>query len=257
MRSFLLAFSFLTILPTYGNRLASEKEMARSLYYYPLVGFVIGGFLAALAWFNEALLLGWGGDALIVVAWIAASGGLHLDGLMDSADGLFSGRDRERKLEIMKDSRVGAMGGIALVAVMLLKFAFLTSLPYEAKGWALWIAPAAGRYGMVWAVLWFPYARSGPGLGKCFGAEVGKTKIMGATLLLGMGAFIAAPMLGIMALVAAAVPVAMAARGIDRALGGHTGDTYGAICELSETLFLIMVAIMAAAYSQGWIWNGF
>lgn len=243
MRSFLLALSFLTIIPAYGSRVAGEKEMANSLYYYPLVGFIIGGFLGALAWLSDLLRLGSGGDALIVVAWIVISGGLHLDGLMDSADGLFSGRDRERKLQILKDSRVGAMGGIALVAVILLKFAFLTSLPYEYKLWALLIAPAAGRCFMVYEVLLFPYARSGPSLGKCFGAEVGKAKIVGATLLLVIGAYMAASLMGIWTVMITAVPMVIIARWIDRALGGHTGDTYGATCELSETLFLIIVAI--------------
>jgi adenosylcobinamide-GDP ribazoletransferase len=253
LRSFLLAFSFLTIIPAYGKRVAGEKEMANSLYFYPLVGFIIGAFLALLAWLSNFLALGWGGDALIIVSWIIITGGLHLDGLMDSADGLFSGRDRERKLEIMKDSRVGAMGGIALVSVMLLKFAFLTSLPYEYKLWALLIAPAAGRCFMVYMVLLFPYARSGSSLGKCFGADVGKAKIIGATLVLVIGAYIIAPMLGIFMVLATAIPVAIIALGINRTLGGHTGDTYGAACELSETLFLIIVAISTAVYNQGWI----
>lgn len=253
MGSFRLAVSFLTIIPAYGSRVAGEKEMANSLYYYPLVGFIIGGLLAALAWLGDLLQLGGGGDALVVVAWIVISGGLHLDGLMDSADGLFSGRDRERKLEIMKDSRVGAMGGIALVAVILLKFAFLTSLPHTYKLAALLIAPAAGRCFMVYAVLWFPYARAVGGLGKCFGAEVGQAKIIGATLILLVGAYMAAASFGIIMVMVTAIPVFIVARWINWALGGHTGDTYGATCELAETVLLIMFAIGASLYNQGLI----
>lgn len=246
VRSFLLAFSFLTIVPLYGNRVAGEREMANSLYSYPLVGFIIGALLALLAWLSNFLSLGWGGDALIIITWIIITGGLHLDGLMDSADGLFSGRDRERKLEIMKDSRVGAMGGIALAAVLLLKFAVLSSLPYQYKMWALLIAPAAGRCFMVYAVLLFPYARSGPGLGKCFGNNVGKAKILGTTLILIIGAFIAAKITGMVFILITAIPMIMAALWINRSLGGHTGDTYGAICETTETLFLVVVLIGTA-----------
>jgi len=249
VRSFLLAFSFLTIIPLYGNRVAEEKEMADSLYFYPLVGFIIGGFLALLAWFSNLLSLGWAGDALIIVSWIIITGGLHLDGLMDSADGLFSGRDRERKLEIMKDSRVGAMGGIALVSVLLLKFAFLASLPYQYKLWALLIAPAAGRCFMVYTVLLFPYARSGPGLGKCFGNNVGNMKILGATLVLLIGAFLTARITGLVLVLITAVPVTMAVLWIDRSLEGLTGDTYGAACEITETLLLMITVIGIAIYS--------
>ncbi|MDD3888401.1 MAG: adenosylcobinamide-GDP ribazoletransferase [Syntrophomonadaceae bacterium] len=250
MRSFLLAFSFLTIIPAYGNRVAGAREMANSLYSYPLVGFIIGGFLALLAWLSNFLSLGEGGDALIIVSWIIITGGLHLDGVMDSADGLFSGRDRERKLEIMKDSRNGAMGGIALVSVLLLKFAFLASLPYSYKMWALFIAPAAGRCFMVYEVLLFPYARSEPSLGKCFGDNVGKAKILGATLVLVTGAFLMAKLPGLIFVVVTAFLVAMVALWINRSLGGHTGDTYGATCEVSETIFLMITVIGMAIYSH-------
>lgn len=249
MDTFRLAVSFLTIIPAYGNRTAEEKDMASTLYYYPVVGFIIGAVLAGLAWLGHLLRLGWGADAIIVVAWIIISGGLHLDGLMDSADGLFSGRDRERRLEIMKDSRVGAMGGIALVADILLKFALLASIPYPAKLGALLIAPAMGRCVMVYAVLLFPYARSGPGLGKCFGLDVGKQKLLGATLVLVTGTLLTARLPGLGFLMITAVPVSLVALWIGRSLGGHTGDTYGAMCEVTETLFLLTTAVGMAAYT--------
>ncbi len=248
MSSFLLAFSFLTIIPAYGSRVAEEKDMANSLYFYPLVGLLIGGFLALMAFVSNFLSLGLGGDALIVIIWIVLTGGLHMDGLMDTADGLFSGRDRERKLEIMKDSRVGAMGVIALAAVVLLKFSFLATLPFEHKIWALIIAPAVGRAAMVYSVLYFPYARLKPGLGKCFGENAGKEKFLGAAAITLVAAFIAAGIMGVVLVVASLFIAVIIAKWIEWIIGGQTGDTYGTLCEVSETIFLIVIVIVAGYY---------
>jgi len=248
VKIFRLAVSFLTIIPAYSDR-ADEKEMALSLYFYPLVGFLIGAGLASLAWLCNWLQLGWGGDAVVIVSWILLSGGLHMDGLMDSADGLFSGRQRDQKLEIMKDSRVGAMGGIALVSVVLLKFALLTSIPYPAKLGALLIAPALGRCMMVAAIVLFPYARPGPGLGKCFGPEAGREKLWGAMALLLLGTVLATQLLGLVFLAITALLASQAALWINNVLGGQTGDTYGALCEITETLFLLTSAVGMALYS--------
>ena len=243
MASFLLALSFLTIIPAYGNKVAGEKEMANSLYAYPLVGLFIGGFLALAAYVSDILSLGLGGDALIVVLWIILTGGLHMDGLMDMADGLFSGKDRERKLEIMRDSRVGAMGVIALGAVLLLKFSFLASLPLQYKMLALLLAPVIGRAAMVYSVVYFPYARSKPGLGKCFGEKAGKGKFLGALAFTLVVVFIAVGPMGIGLALATLLTAAIIAKGVSSMLGGQTGDTYGALCEVSETIFLIAIVI--------------
>ena len=248
MASFLLALSFLTIIPAYGNKVAGEKEMANSLYAYPLVGLLIGGLLALAAYVSDILALGLGGDGFIVVLWIILTGGLHMDGLMDTADGLFSGKDRERKLEIMKDSRVGAMGVIALGAVLLLKFSFLASLPVYHKILALLLAPVIGRAAMVYSIVHFPYARSGPGLGKCFGEKAGRGKFLAAAAFTLVAAFIAAGLAGLVLTLASLLAAAIIAKGIGGVLGGQTGDTYGALCEASETIFIIAIVIGMAGF---------
>ncbi len=244
--SLLLAISFLTIVPVYGNRTAWEKDMADSLYFYPLTGLLIGAFLVGAAYLSEILSLGWAGDAIIIVVWIIITGALHLDGLMDSADGLFSGRDREKKLEIMRDSRVGAMGVIAFGVIMLLKFTFLTTLSYTDKLWVLLISPAVGRWAMVYAVACFPYARSGPGLGNSFGNINGPYKIIGASIPLLMVVLLLMKGEGFLIIALTASVVVMIARWIAGCLGGMTGDTYGALCEVTETLFIIITVIAMA-----------
>lgn len=244
MRNFLLALSFLTILPVYGNGMADEKEMAASLYFYPLAGFVIGLFLVVSAYLTDCLSLGWAGDVVILLVWTVLTGALHLDGLMDSADGLFSGRDREQKLEIMRDTRVGAMGVVALVVVLLLKLSFLNELAFDAKIIALFVAPAAGRWVMVYAVNTYNYARSGPGLGNVFGPYKGINKIIGSGLILITGTFLAGGYQALLLLLGTALGAVLLARWIAGRLGGLTGDTYGALCECTETIFIILTALL-------------
>lgn len=249
MKKFLLALSFLTVIPAYGKRLASDEEMAGSLAFYPLVGFLMGALLAAMAYFIKPLSLGMGGCALLLVAWIMLTAGLHLDGLMDTADGLFSGRDRERKLEIMRDSRIGAMGAIALAALLLLKFSFISVLTYPQIFWLLMIAPAFGRCMMVLGIYFFPYARSGPGLGKSFADQAGWHHIIIAAGTLLLGAYFLLKINGLILLGISFVPAFLIIFWMARQLGGLTGDTYGAICEISETVLLITAGIISRMIS--------
>ncbi|HHW62287.1 MAG TPA: adenosylcobinamide-GDP ribazoletransferase [Syntrophomonadaceae bacterium] len=244
MRNFLLAISFLTILPAYGEQRADEKDMAASLYFYPLVGFVIGLFLVGSACIANWLSWDLAGDVLILVVWIVLTGALHLDGLMDAADGLFSGRDREQKLEIMRDTRVGAMGVVALAVVLLLKLSFLHELTFASKIMALFIAPAAGRWAMVYAVNTYQYARSGPGLGNVFGSYKGNNKIIGAGLILIAGTVLAGGYKALLVLLVTMLGAVLMARWIAGCLGGLTGDSYGAICECVETLFIIFTVLL-------------
>lgn len=198
----------------------------------------------------QSLHLGLAGDALIIVVWAIITGALHLDGLMDSADGLFSGRDQARKLEIMKDSRVGAMGAVTLLMVIMLKLCFLNYLPLTGKYWALFAAPAAGRFIMVYAVASFPYARASGGLGKAFGNEAGLFHMAAAGLVTTLGIWLVGGWAGVLVLVVTIGSTMMIAAWIVRQLGGMTGDTYGALCEVSEVIYLI-AAVLAVAIGIG------
>lgn len=246
MNSLFLAISFLTIFPTYPRMTVGERDMAKSLYFYPLVGFLIGGILYSLAYLGQIIPLGKGADAIIIVAWIIVTGGLHLDGLMDLADGIFSGKERQLKLGIMRDSRIGAMGVIAFGVILLLKFAFLPLLEYADKRWVLFIAPAAGRFIMVYSIVFYNYARSDSGLGKVFGDSVDKSKFWGAALILLIGGFLLAKTTGLLVITATFIIGAFIVAWIGKVLGGQTGDTYGAICEITETLFIIIAVITVA-----------
>lgn len=244
MRSLLLAISFLTIFPVYGNRIADDREFSTSLYFYPLVGFIIGTILLLVGKGAEMLEPGLAAESLVLLAWVAVTGALHLDGLIDSADGLFSGRERERKLEIMKDSRVGAMGAVVLVMAVLLKLAFLDHLAPLDTVWVLLVAPAAGRFIMVYAICRYPYARSAGGLGAAFGGQAGWPQLGAAALVLIAGAWLAFAWTAVLTALIAVMAGMTAAAWIARQLGGVTGDVFGALCECTETVFIIAAAFL-------------
>ncbi|ABO51207.1 cobalamin-5'-phosphate synthase [Desulforamulus reducens MI-1] len=236
-----LAISFLTIFPFY-NKMADNKELAQSVSYYPLVGFLLGSIAAGVCYAMHSIGLNLAADVLGLVTIITLTGGLHQDGLMDTADGIFSGRELHRKLEIMKDSRVGAMGVIALATVLLLKIAFLFELDLAQKLTAFIMAPMAGRWAMVLAITRYPYARATGGLGACL-KQAGKTQLALATLILVAGCLWLFGLPGLALLGIVFFITWLTVEFIVKRLGGMTGDTYGALGEMIETwvIFLILL----------------
>jgi len=231
-KSLRLATSFLTILPCYNKR-AENHELTRSVSYYPLVGLLLGAAAAGVCSGLRTLGLTLAGDVITVTTLIILTGGLHMDGLMDTADGIFSGRDLERKLAIMKDSRVGAMGVMTFTTVLLLKISLLYELSLGPKLTALLLAPAAGRWAMVYGITRYPYARP-QGLGACLEGAGRKQLITASLILLGICLWLLGPKgMGILGLI---ILGTLAITGtINKCLGGMTGDTYGATGELIET----------------------
>ncbi|NQT21373.1 MAG: adenosylcobinamide-GDP ribazoletransferase [Planctomycetes bacterium] len=235
MKTFLAALRFLTVVPLPGKWGTAEEDLGRSVVFFPAVGLLAGAAAAALACGLLALLPQAPASALIVIGLVAVSGGLHLDGLSDTADGFFSSRPRKRILEIMKDSHIGAMGVIAIVSVMLLKVAALASMPAEHVWRAVFMMPIAGRCALVITIGLLPYARPEGGLAAIFYRKRSGLDILRASLLLCVaGWFIA----GVEGLAAGAgsifVTLAFAAYTY-RKTGGATGDTLGAACEIVET----------------------
>lgn len=237
MDSFLFALSHLSRLPVPDIPFKGES-LGRSTAFFPLVGLVFGVILAAFWW-----LAGWLFPppviaAMIVVGLVVLTGGIHLDGFMDSVDGLFSGRSRERKLEIMRDSRVGAFGVLALACLFLLKFTLLLGLPGDVLLNMLLLVPVLSRWGMVYAIFTFPYARP-EGLGKLYASYTGKRELLLATLTaVAVAGFTLGPVgLWLMALSGALTLLLGKAVAVE--LGGLTGDIYGAINEVLEVMLLL------------------
>jgi adenosylcobinamide-GDP ribazoletransferase len=221
----------------------NERSMVAAIPLFPAAGLIIGALLLPIGWLGD---LFWGElvrAALVVVAWGIITGGLHLDGLSDTFDAVMSWRPRERKLEIMKDSRIGAMGALALIAVLLLKVAFLASA--GAQWWqAVLIAPVLGRWADCYGIYFFPAAREG-GLGRDFHNQVLRRDFLLATIFAASVAVIVAGLLGIIAMLAVLAAAHLLARWWTRDLGGLTGDTYGALNEIGEVVALaVLVAVV-------------
>lgn len=218
--------------------------------YLPAVGALIGIILAASA---QAIILCTHSTLLnaviITVEWLMLTGGLHFDGLMDTADGIFSHRSRERMLEIMQDSRVGNMAVMAGISVFMLKVAALSTFTEAALPMLLVLAPTLGRLAETFAIGAFPYARS-EGKGKVwhdtcrFPMDYLAASVIPLALVAAFSYYMAATVLLVAyLLITLAVGWAVSAY-LSSRLGGHTGDTYGAVVELTETLSLVILSLV-------------
>ncbi|MCC8537322.1 adenosylcobinamide-GDP ribazoletransferase [Xanthomonas axonopodis pv. poinsettiicola] len=236
----LAAIGFLTRIPVPARVFARAGAQARSLCWYPLVGVLLGGVMCGLAWClrEVAPLLG---AALLLSVWVWLTGALHLDGLADTTDAWVGGLgERARTLAIMKDPTSGPMAVTAVVLVLLLKCAALASLLAQAPA-TLWLAPLLARSALVAAFLSTPYVRAG-GLGS---ALVGAPRaglwlalIAAAAVCIVAGLATALLCVGI-----AAVVFVLWRRACLQRLGGMTGDTCGALVELTETAVLVTLAL--------------
>ena len=231
------AILFLTILPLPAKRELTEGDLARIAAYFPLVGALVGGALLLSARLLGALWSPPTVNALVVVLWGLLTGGLHLDGLADTVDGLCGGTTREERLAIMRDSRVGPLGAATLFGLLLLKFSLLGELGGAVYSHALVLAPALGRWAMVCAIFLFPSARE-EGMGHLFKSRCGRRELAVATATALGCALLLFGLRGVA--VFGGLGLAVVAMGwyLSRALGGLTGDTYGALCEVSEVLTL-------------------
>jgi adenosylcobinamide-GDP ribazoletransferase len=206
--------------------------MAAALDY--ALGFIFPGLLASV---------------FVVIFLLMVSGGLHIDGLADTADGFMSSRPKDRILEIMKDSRTGPMGVIAIVCVIALKISAIAAVPFAARWFTLLMIPLAGRAALVTNLSVLPYAKAEGGLGSVFHQSSSKFHAIWALVVLVLVGWFAAGWLGLTAGLASFVAGLLFALHVYRKIGGLTGDTLGAACELVE----IVPALVVVA----WIYRGF
>ncbi len=245
MNDLRLALGFLTRLPVRATDHGSAA-VGRSLAWYPLAGALIGALLAAAA---GLLALGFPaapgvGAALVVTLWVWLSGGLHLDGLADTADAAAAGGDRSRHLAIMKDPRSGPAGVVAVVLLLLTKYAALASLLEAGRAAsALLIAPIIGRALVVAAFLTTPYVRAG-GLGDALAHQHSRSTCQAALGLSLLAILALGGTAGALSLLLAGACFGLWRRWNLRRLGGFTGDPAGALVETSEALVLIAGATL-------------
>jgi len=247
-KEFVAAVQFLSVLPVPGSaRLFStdhaEAELVIGSLYFPLVGLLIGLILCLLTVFIGPYIPTLVLSALLVVVNIWLTGGLHLDGLMDACDGLFGGRDREHKLEIMRDSRVGSFGVLGGVSILLLKFALLASMNLHQLPVVFLLALSASRWALVFAMYIFPSARP-TGLGAAVRQVVTMRRLIIASVLAFLIALIFGHLAGLCVLGIAAFVVVVLGLWVTRSLGGLTGDIYGMMAEVVEVVCLLLLMFL-------------
>ncbi len=238
MASLILAVRFLTIVPVPGREADGPEALGRAAPWFPVVGLALGAVLViadcALTLVFPRLL----SAALVLSVWKVMTGGIHLDGVADCLDGL-GGGDAERRLEIMRDGRIGAFGALGLILCLLIALESLAEMSPSTRLRILLLAPGLGRLGPLLVGLYFVPAAAEHGLGARFLRNLPRwagpahlvIAIALAVLLLG-------PAGGMMVMGALAVVFACSTF-LARCLGGLTGDALGAAVEVGELAFLL------------------
>lgn len=247
MNKFLIGLQFLTRIFIVKQSVWTEKSFGESVKYFPAVGAVLGIICAVVVGAINLLHLPLFTGAIGYSSLIILTGGIHCDGLMDSADGLFSGREREKILEIMKDSRAGSFGVVSMILVAVIETSTLIELALLSTWFlfaAIYSAPIIARLMMVVTIGAFPYARP-EGMGKAFAQFTTRRTMIfaaGETLLFLLPLNLISTMFFLCAAASSAVALIVTWRFASfstKKIGGVTGDIYGAVTTLAEMFVLI------------------
>jgi adenosylcobinamide-GDP ribazoletransferase len=237
----LAALQFLTILPI--KRSFSAEDLGRSTLSFPVAGLLIGLLLAGLGYLLDLILPGSVVNVILVAGLAICSGGLHLDGLADTCDGLAGHRTPEQRLEIMRDSRIGGFGAIGVALFILAEYVVLNNVTGNSRLLALIVAPTISRWAMVNAIFVYPYARK-TGLGKAYKDSVGWRQFLIATLIALAISILLFRAAGVVIIAAVWIITNLLAVFFKNRLNGLTGDTYGFLNEIGTlSVFLIVILL--------------
>jgi adenosylcobinamide-GDP ribazoletransferase len=240
MKRFLTALSFLTTIPSPYHNSSGIEELGKAAAWFPAVGALIGG-LVALIYMGLARFLPLPVDTVLsVCAWVYLTGGLHLDGLADSFDGLLNSSSSERRLEIMKDPRLGTFGALGLMLTVILKISVLTAMPVNFTWLAIPLAASTARLLLLWAARQ-PMARP-DGLGAAFKPELTWIGTLGSVVF-PLGLAVLSGWRGFAALVLGCICAAGIIRWARIRLGGLTGDIFGLMVESVEVVTLLVFVV--------------
>jgi len=237
-RYIITAVQFLTILPL--RKEVKSENLPKSVFFFPLVGLLIGGILCLVYWVSAKIFPPMVASALTLLVWVILTGALHLDGLADTLDGLYAGKTKEERLNIMRDVKIGVMGIAGIVIILLLKFAFLSSISKEVIWMSLLLTPALSRWAMMAAGNLSPYARQ-EGKAKFFGEGCKCSYLTIHAIILSALSILSFGWTGLSLIAAVLALTLLSSWFLKKRLGGITGDTLGALNELSEVLVLLVI----------------
>ena len=237
---FWVAVQFLTIVPTPLRGKLREEGIGSSLACFPLVGLGIGAILVGLDYGLSFMLPFAVVNALLIVALVIVTGAHHLDGFVDTCDGVFAGKSAAERLAVMRDSRTGAFGVIGAVLLLLVKYAALSSTLGVLRMLTLLVMPILSRWAVVGAVFLFPYARTS-GLGLAFKQRARWYWLVIATAIALVVTLGLLKLLGLLVVVSLALIIIGVGAYLRSRLEGLTGDNYGAINEIAEVAILVLI----------------
>jgi adenosylcobinamide-GDP ribazoletransferase len=254
IKNLITAMQFLTIVTVRREYQEEERSLARSIVYFPVIGFLIGFVLInadklmVLAALPQTIA-----NILLVALWVLITRALHIDGLADTLDGLMGGHDAPSRLAIMKDSRLGTAGALGIFFILFLKYTALNNLYETEKAVALLTAPLLARWAQILMIYKAEYSRE-EGMGKAFVGQLRASGMAAASALaLALSAFVVVRMdprsLAMFLCMFSGVLILtyLCRWFIVRKLGGVTGDAIGAVSELNE----VFVLLLCVAFSSG------
>jgi adenosylcobinamide-GDP ribazoletransferase len=244
IKVFLLQLQFLTRIPVFIKIDFDENRFAKGIIFAPVIGLIIGGVLSLIYYLanflDNRLIIA----IFIVFAEIIVTGGLHLDGLADSCDGLFSGRNKEKTLEIMKDSRIGTNGAIGIILLIIFKISILFSLGKDDFIKYLLIFPVMGRLNVVWSAGISKYARNSEGMGKSITNITGVKQIIISSIITLIIGVLILKIYFLIVFVMSILFVLTFTFYVKRKIDGITGDIMGATIEMTEVLILFIFFVI-------------
>ena len=247
LRLFLCAVQFLTRLPTPALSGFEPDWISRSARYFPLVGLLVGGACASVFWASSLIWTGWLPALLALATGVLVTGAFHEDGLADTADGLGGGTTVARRLTIMKDSRIGTYGALALGLTLAIKAAALATLPAGLGAWTLVAAHAGGRGASVLTMRALAYVRDvDGGKWKPAPSDLGFWEVLAALTFAALPLALSPAGVVFQGLLAGALLALVLVLVARRLLGGYTGDVLGAIEQVFELGFTLGVAAALA-----------
>ena len=244
MDSLRRAFGVLTIYPLQASEAWTPETLGSSMVYYPLVGMCIGCSLWILYYLLITLFPPAIASVLLLGGLVVMTGGLHLDGLADTVDGLNGGHSREDTLDIFKDPHVGAMAVVGVVLVLLVKHASLTILPYESMLPCLVLMVTLSRYSMVQLACFSSYAHASGGLGEPFMRGMTQEHFLITVLLTGSIVLVFGGVRGAMIWAMVSLAALWYQSYFRRRLSGITSDVLGAVNETNEALVLVLATMV-------------
>jgi adenosylcobinamide-GDP ribazoletransferase len=269
MKSFLWVINFLTVIPTGKRWCVIQPKMGNAVFWFPIIGLLIGFMLTfvyipATRFFPHLVA-----DAIILIIYIVITGGFHLDGFADTCDGIFGGNTREKRLDIMRDSQIGSYGALCLICTVGLKYACLVSIDPEAvaglsfisdhktisdlnplylyaceKGKVLLFMCAIGRWSQILGAALSSYARDEGGTGKIIIENVKIRHALFSAFIPGILIFLFCGIKGIFIFLITLIVVILFVSYMKKKIGGMTGDTLGALNEISELAVLLSFLVI-------------